>query len=102
MRADGEAARSVDFRRLYETVRRLLGKQDDWFVDPQTKRLIVLLAQGRDDDAHRFFARLKQHLLRDIPQQAEAYLHAVTAIVVPEGGRFQNAEDFLATALEES
>ncbi len=102
LRGDAEAARSLDFPLLYEAARRLLDEHDDWFVDLPGKRLVVLLARSREADAHRFFARLKQRLLRETPQQAQAYLHAVTAIVVPNGGRFQNAEDFLSVALDEA
>ncbi|MFB3131373.1 MAG: hypothetical protein ACE10K_02505 [Rhodothermales bacterium] len=97
----GEAAPPLDFSLFYECVGKLLTHQDDWLVDFQDQRLIVLLAQSLPDVAQRFFARLKVRLFEAAPQQAQAYLHTVSAIVVPNGESFQNAEDFLAVALEE-
>ncbi len=97
----GEAAPPLDFSLFYECVGKLLTHQDDWLVDFQDQRLIVLLAQSLPDVARRFFARLKIRLFEAAPQQAQAYLHTVSAIVVPNGESFQNAEDFLAVALEE-
>ncbi len=101
MRGDSLAAPPLDFSLFYECVGKLLTHQDDWLVDFQNQRLIVLLAQSLPDVAQRFFARLKVRLFEAAPQQAQAYLHTVSAIVVPNGESFQNAEDFLAVALEE-
>ena len=101
MRGDGVAAPSLDFSLFYDCVGKLLTRQDDWLVDFQNQRLIVLLSQSRPNAAQRFFARLKVRLLDAAPQQAQDYLHTVSAIVVPNGESFQNAEDFLAVALEE-
>ncbi len=101
MRGDGVAAPSLDFSLFYDCVGKLLTKQDDWLVDSQNQRLIVLLPESRSNAAQRFFARLKVRLLDAAPQQAQDYLHTVSAIVVPNGESFQNAEDFLAVALEE-
>ena len=77
------------------------GLLDGILVDFQDQRLIVLLAQSLPDVARRFFVRLKIRLFEAAPQQAQAYLDTVSAIVVPNGESFQNAEDFLAVALEE-
>ena len=101
MRGDGEAARGLDFTLLYQCVRKLLTNQDDWLVDLEHKRLIVLLAPALPVDARRFFARLKVQLLETVPHQAQAYLYAITAITVVNGAPFQTAEDFLNVALEE-
>ncbi len=101
MRGDGEAARGLDFTLLYQCVQKLLTNQDDWLVDYENKRLVVLLAPGLPVDGRRFFARLKVRLLEAVPHLAQAYLYAVTAITVVNGKPFQTAEDFLNTALEE-
>lgn len=101
MRSDGGADPAFDFSRFYECAGKVFTDQNDWLVDFEDQRLIVLLSGSLPDAAQRFFARLKVHLFDTLPQQAEMYLHAVSAIVVPNGESFQNAEDFLAVALEE-
>ena len=101
MRSDSLAAPLLDFSLFHECVGKLLTHQDDWLVDFQDQRLIVLLAQSLPDVDQRLFARLKVRLFEAAPEQAQAYLHTVSAIVVPNGESFQNAEDFLAVALEE-
>ena len=101
MRSDGAAAPSLDFALFYDCVSQLLSKDDDWLVDFEGHRLIVLMPHSRINTAQRFFSRLKVRLLDAAPQQAQDYLHTMSAIVVPNGESFQNAEDFLAVALEE-
>ena len=101
IRGDSEEAQRLDFSLLYQCVCKLLNDQDDWLVDLPNKRLIVLLASALPDDAWRFFARLKIRLLETVPQQAEAYLYAISAITLANGTPFQSAEDFLTVALEE-
>ena len=102
LRGDGEAARGLDFSVLYGCVQKLLTDGDDWLVDLPDKRLIVLLPSSRLHDARRFFARLKIRLLNAVPQQAETYLYAISAITIPNGTPFQSAEEFLSIALEET
>ena len=101
IRGDSDEAQRLDFSLLYQCARKLLTDQDDWLVDLQNKRLIVLLTPALPDDAWRFFARLKVHLLETSPQQAETYLYAISAITLANGTPFQTAEDFLTVALEE-
>ncbi len=101
LRGDGEAARGLDFSLLYQCVQKLLTDQDDWLVDIQNKRLIVLLPSSLVHEARRFFARLKIRLFDTVPHQAETYLYAFSAIIIANGVPFQTAEDFLTVALEE-
>ena len=101
MRGDGPAAQGLDFSLLYTCVQKLLTDQNDWLVDIENKRLIVLLPSSLVHEARRFFARLKIRLLDAAPHQAETYLYAISAITIANGAPFQTAEDFLTTALEE-
>ena len=101
LRGDGDEAQRLDFSLVYQCVRALLTNDDDWLVDLPNKRLIVLLAPALPDDARRFFARLKIHLRKAAPQQADAYLYAISAITLPNGTPFETAEDFLTVALDE-
>ena len=98
---DGEAARGLDFSLPYQCVQKLLTDQDDWLIDTQNKRLIVLLPSSLIHEARRFFARLKIRLFDTVPHQAETYLYAISAITIANGIPFQTAEDFLTVALEE-
>ena len=102
MRGDGPAARPLDFSRFYQCVCTLLSPGDDWLVDLDDRRLLVLLAAGHSPDARRFYARLKLRLLEALPDEAEHYLHAIAAITLPNGAPFETAEDFLTVALEEA
>lgn len=101
LRGDSDDAQALDFSFLYECIRKLLRDQDDWLVDLENKRLIILMAHSHPEDAKRFFARLKIRLYKAAPQVAEAYLYAISAITVPNGFPFHTAEDFLSVALEE-
>ena len=99
MRADDTA--ELNFSLFNDCVGKLLTSEDDWLVDAQNHRLIVLRRESHANAAQRFFARLKVRLIDAVPEQAQAYLHAISAIVVPNGESFQNAEDFLGVALDE-
>ena len=101
-RSEDRAARPFDFEFILDLVSELLREQDDMFVDLDRERLIVLLADSRPEEAQRFFARLKNRLRDEAPQQADHLLHSVSAIVVPDGRPFQNAEEFLTYALDEA
>lgn len=102
MRDDGRATHELDFDTLYACASKLFTDEADWLVDLDQRRLVVLLAPGYLNDARLFFTRLKLRLLEAAPRQAEAYLHAISAITIANGAPFQNAEDFLTVALEET
>lgn len=100
-RSDGRTARPFDFEFILDLITGALRGQDDVFVDLERERLIVLLAESRPEEAQHFFTRLKNKLREEAPQQADHLLHSVSAIVVPDGRPFQNAEEFLTYALDE-
>jgi hypothetical protein len=101
-RSQERSARPFDFEFILDLVSEVLRDQDDMFVDLDRERLIVLLADSRPEAAQRFFAQLKNRLREEAPQQADHLLHSVSAIVVPDGRPFQNAEEFLTYALDEA
>ncbi len=96
------SARPFDFDFLMDLVRAALRPQDDMLSDLSQERLIVFLGESRPEEAQSFFARLKERLRQDSPQQADHLLHSVSAIVVPDGRPFQSAEEFLSYALDQS
>lgn len=101
IRSDTAAARQLNFADFYQaTAPLLLETGYDWLVDLGTGRLIVLIPNSQPDDAHRLFARLKQRLLHAFPGHGADYLHTYSALVISDGGDFQNAEDFLDVAME--
>jgi len=104
MRTDRKdaSARPFDFDFLMDLVRAALRPQDDMLTDPSQERLIVFLGDSRPEEAQSFFARLKERLRQDSPQQADHLLHSVSAIVVPDGRPFQSADEFLSYALDQS
>ena len=101
-RGEGKATRPFDFDFLMDLVREELNLHDDMLVDPEDERLVVLLSDSRPEDAQKFFARLKERLRAESPQQADHLLHSVSAIVVPDGRPFQTADEFLEYALDEA
>lgn len=101
LRSDQPGARPLDFSLLCTCVHNLLGATDAWLLEPDRRRLLVLLDSGRTTDTQRFFARLKARLLDTAPDQADAYLAHITAIVLSNGGSFQTAEDLLYAVLDE-
>ncbi len=101
-RSEGRTARPFDFEFILDLVTESLRPQDDLLVDLERERLTVLLADSRPEQAQQFFARLKHRLREETPQQADHLLHSVSAIVVPDGRPFQNAEEFLTYALDET
>jgi len=103
MRMDHTAdqARPFDFEFIMDLVSESLRAQDDMLISPENERLVVLLANSKPEEAQGFFARLKNRLRVDAPSQADHLLHAVSAIVVPDGRPFQSAEEFLIYALDE-
>ncbi len=101
-RSEERTARPFDFEFILDLVSELLRDQDDMLVELDRERLIVLLADSRPEAAQQFFAQLKNRLRDEAPQQADHLLHSVSAIVVPDGRPFQNAEEFLTYALDEA
>ena len=101
-RQEEVASRPFDFEFILDLVNELLREQDDVYVDLERERLIVLLADTETEGSRRFFADLRRRLREEAPQQADHLLQSVSAIVVPNGRPFQNAEEFLAYALNEA
>jgi KaiC/GvpD/RAD55 family RecA-like ATPase len=104
MRMDrkNSSIRPFDFDFLMDLVRTALRPHDDMLADTSQERLIVFLADSRPEEAQSFFARLKERLRTESPQQADHLLHSVSAIVVPDGRPFQSADEFLGYALDQS
>jgi archaellum biogenesis ATPase FlaH len=104
MRMDHTAdqSRPFDFDFIMDLVSESLRPQDDMLISPDNERLVVLLADSKPEEAQGFFARLKNRLRVDAPSQADHLLHAVSAIVVPDGRPFQSADEFLIYALDEA
>ncbi len=92
-------SRPFDFEFILDLVNELLREQDDVFVDLDRERLIVMLADTEADGSRPFFAELRRRLREEAPHQADYLLQSVSAIVVPNGRPFQNAEEFLSYAL---
>lgn len=101
-RTEERTARPFDFEFILDLVSELLREEDDMFAALDDERLIVLLAESGPDAAQQFFTRLKDRLREEAPHQADHLLHSVSAIVVPGGRPFQNAEEFLTYAMDEA
>lgn len=101
-RSGDKASRPFDFEFIIDLVADTLRPNDDMLIGSADERLVVLLADSRPEEAQGFFARLKNRLRVDAPAQADHLLHAVSAIVVPDGRPFQGAEEFLSYALDEA
>lgn len=101
-RQEEVASRPFDFEFILDLVNELLREQDDVYVDLERERLIVLLADTETEGSRRFFAELRRRLREEAPHQADHLLQSVSAIVVPNGRPFQNAEEFLSYALNEA
>ena len=101
-RGDDKSSRPFDFDFLMDLVRATLRAEDDMLVEVSDERLVVFLSKSRPEEAQSFFARLKERLRQESPQQADHLLHSVSAIVVPDGRPFKSAEEFLNYALVEA
>lgn len=101
-RSGDKASRPFDFEFIIDLVADTLRPHDDMLIGAADERLVVLLADSRPEEAQGFFARLKNRLRVDAPDQADHLLHAVSAIVVPDGRPFQSADEFLSYALDEA
>ena len=100
-RTEDSATRPFDFEFIIDLVSDSLRSQDSFLVQPDTERLVVWLADSTPEDAQDFFARLRRTLEAEAPQRASQLLHAVSAIVVPDGRPFPSAAEFLSYALDE-
>lgn len=102
MDRSSQQIRPFDFDFLMDLVRAELGPADDMLAIPDVERMVVLLGESRAEEAQSFFARLKDRLRVESPQQADHLLHSVSAIVVPDGRPFKTATEFLTYALDEA
>ena len=102
MDRSSQQIRPFDFDFLMDLVRAELGPADDMLALPEKERMVVLLGESRAEEAQSFFARLKDRLRVESPQQADHLLHSVSAIVVPDGRPFKTASEFLSYALDEA
>lgn len=102
MDRSSQQVRPFDFDFLMDLVRAELGPSDDMLAIPDIERMVVLLGESRAEEAQSFFARLKDRLRVESPQQADHLLHSVSAIVVPDGRPFKTASEFLTYALDEA
>lgn len=93
------SSRPFDFEFILDLVNELMREQDDMYVDLERERLIVMLADTDAEGSRPFFAELRRRLREEAPHQADHLLQSVSAIVVPNGRPFQNAEEFLSYAL---
>ena len=102
MDRSSQQVRPFDFDFLMDLVRAELGQADDMLATPENERMVVLLGDSRAEEAQSFFARLKDRLRVESPQQADHLLHSVSAIVVPDGRPFKSATEFLTYSLDEA
>lgn len=99
-RSEGGAG-PFDFEFVIDLVRASLRPQDAVLIDAEAERLVVWLEDSTADDAQDFFSRIRRSLESEAPRRADQLLHAVSAIVVPDGRPFQTAGEFLRYALDE-
>jgi KaiC/GvpD/RAD55 family RecA-like ATPase len=102
MDRSSQQVRPFDFDFLMDLVRAELGAGDDMLAVTDIERMVVLLGNSRAEEAQSFFARLKDRLRQESPQQADHLLHSVSAIVVPDGKPFKTASEFLSYALDQA
>lgn len=102
MDRSSQQVRPFDFDFLMDLVRAELGASDDMLAVTDIERMVVLLGNSRAEEAQSFFARLKDRLREESPQQADHLLHSVSAIVVPDGKPFKTASEFLSYALDQA
>ena len=96
---ENRKARPFDFEFILDLVTESLQETDHLLVNPETERLVILRTSPKKD-AQNFFSELMDKLRAEAPQQAEQMLRSVSAIVVPDGKPFKNAQEFLAYAMD--
>lgn len=96
---ENRKARPFDFEFILDLVTESLQETDHLLVNPEKERLVILRTSPKKD-AQNFFSELMEKLRAEAPQQAEQMLRSVSAIVVPDGKPFKNAQEFLAYAMD--
>lgn len=89
----------LDFEYLSDLVVDSLNAQDAAYIDSRSERLVILLSGSQPETTQGFFSRLKARLRAELPSQADQLLHAVAAVVSPNGDQFNSAQEFLSFAL---
>lgn len=89
----------LDFEYLSDLVVDSLNAQDAAYIDSRSERLVILLSGSQPETTQGFFSRLKARLRAELPSQADQLLHAVAAVVSPNGEQFGSAQEFLSFAL---
>jgi hypothetical protein len=101
-RTPESAVQSFDFEFIVQLSGDLIGATDALLVDLHLERLILLFEDSPEDKAQEFFVALKDRLESEAPHMADHLLHSASAIVVPNGRPFRDADEFLSYALTES
>ena len=92
---------SDDFREIIQALQNVLKREDSLFADPIVERIIVILGDGKSDEAQNLFASVKNRLRETAPDKADHLLNVVAAVVVPDGKPFTTAEEFVRYVLDE-
>ncbi len=89
---------SDDFRHIIQALQDVLKREDSLFADPIVERIIVILGDGKSDEAQDLFASVKNRLRETAPDKADHLLNVVAAVIVPDGKPFTTAEELCATS----
>jgi archaellum biogenesis ATPase FlaH len=92
---------SDDFRDIIQALQDVLQREDSLFADPIVERIIVILGDGKSDEAQNLFASVKNRLRETAPDKADHLLNVVAAVVVPDGKPFTTAKEFVRYVLDE-
>ncbi|MBT8399613.1 MAG: hypothetical protein KJO98_03990 [Rhodothermia bacterium] len=90
-----------EFELISRIVEDSLDREDSIFVDPGTERMIIILGQENGGVAQDLFARIKNRMRAEMPQQSEQLMNAVSAVVVKNGSPFVTASEFLSYILDD-
>ena len=91
---------SILFELLVPAVQRAMRVQDRLFVDMDRERLIILMPSTDAEYVSLFFETLQQSTSEEDAHLGENLLNAFTAIVVPNGQPFGDADEFMEYVLE--
>ena len=101
MRMEEAAEQSSEhFRVIIRLVGESIEREDSMFADPESEKIIIIRGEG-DDSAQGLFSRVKERVRQELPDQAEALMNAVSAVVVKNGSPFITANEFLQYVLDE-
>lgn len=100
MRVDAADVSAHEFAALCDSVAACSRDKDALFSDPRTRRLVLLMPESSADQAQALFASVKARLKQEGVGQGGSLLSKVSAIVVPNGNPFENAESFLGYVLD--